>query len=92
MTIRYEGLDYTYHYDLVVVLWGEDLQLLVLEKLEVALAICVVSLVTVYGNKSVWINVTAYLDLLARVPGLPPGTSHSVVVSLSAVLQQAPIF
>lgn len=33
-----------------------------------------------------------YEDLFARVPGLPPGTSHSVVVSLSAVLQQAPIF
>jgi hypothetical protein len=79
----------TYHHNLIIVLWLKDLQLLVLEKLKITFASGVIHLVS--KNKVKRSNNT-YEDLLAKVPGLPPGTSHSVVVSLSAVLQQAPIF
>jgi hypothetical protein len=68
-------------------LWLKDFELLVLEKFKITFASGQIRLVTKKGQRSK----KTYDDLLAKVPGLPPGTSHSVVVSLSAVLQQAPI-
>lgn len=81
----------TYHDYLIIILRLENLQLLILEELKVAFASCVVCLISLRKPMLECVEIT-YEDLFARVPGRPPGTSHSVVVSLSAVLQQAPIF